>query len=53
MGAAPWVGWCGCRTSAGKPGGRQAARGEPRLVANAYVSLGDDAEGHARRYLSA
>ena len=25
--------------------------GAPRLVAIAYVSLGDDAEGHARRYL--
>jgi alkanesulfonate monooxygenase SsuD/methylene tetrahydromethanopterin reductase-like flavin-dependent oxidoreductase (luciferase family) len=24
---------------------------QPRLVANAYASLGDDAEGHARRYL--
>jgi alkanesulfonate monooxygenase SsuD/methylene tetrahydromethanopterin reductase-like flavin-dependent oxidoreductase (luciferase family) len=31
---------------------REAGReGEPRLVANAYVSLGEDAEGHARRYL--
>jgi alkanesulfonate monooxygenase SsuD/methylene tetrahydromethanopterin reductase-like flavin-dependent oxidoreductase (luciferase family) len=26
-------------------------RGAPRLVALAYVSLGDDPEGHARRYL--
>jgi alkanesulfonate monooxygenase SsuD/methylene tetrahydromethanopterin reductase-like flavin-dependent oxidoreductase (luciferase family) len=31
---------------------REAGRaGEPRLVANSYVSLGDDAAGHARRYL--
>jgi alkanesulfonate monooxygenase SsuD/methylene tetrahydromethanopterin reductase-like flavin-dependent oxidoreductase (luciferase family) len=31
---------------------RDAGRaGEPRLVANAYVSLGDDAAGHAGRYL--
>jgi alkanesulfonate monooxygenase SsuD/methylene tetrahydromethanopterin reductase-like flavin-dependent oxidoreductase (luciferase family) len=26
--------------------------GEPRLAALAYVSLGDDGEGHARRYLT-
>ncbi len=32
---------------------RDARReGEPRLVALAYVSLGDDGEGHARRYLT-
>jgi alkanesulfonate monooxygenase SsuD/methylene tetrahydromethanopterin reductase-like flavin-dependent oxidoreductase (luciferase family) len=32
---------------------REAGRaGAPRLVAIAYVSLGDDAEAHARRYLS-
>jgi alkanesulfonate monooxygenase SsuD/methylene tetrahydromethanopterin reductase-like flavin-dependent oxidoreductase (luciferase family) len=31
---------------------REASReGEPRLVINAYVSLGPDAEDHARRYL--
>ncbi len=31
---------------------REAGReGEPRVVALAYVSLGDDAEEHARRYL--
>lgn len=31
---------------------RDAGReGEPRLVAIGYVSLGDDAEGHAQRYL--
>jgi alkanesulfonate monooxygenase SsuD/methylene tetrahydromethanopterin reductase-like flavin-dependent oxidoreductase (luciferase family) len=31
---------------------REASReGEPRLVVNAYVSLGQDAAGHARRYL--
>jgi alkanesulfonate monooxygenase SsuD/methylene tetrahydromethanopterin reductase-like flavin-dependent oxidoreductase (luciferase family) len=31
---------------------REAGRdGQPRLVAIAYVSLGDDAAGHARRYL--
>ncbi len=31
---------------------REAGRaGQPRLVALAYVSLGDDAETHARRYL--
>jgi alkanesulfonate monooxygenase SsuD/methylene tetrahydromethanopterin reductase-like flavin-dependent oxidoreductase (luciferase family) len=31
---------------------REAGRdGQPRLAALAYVSLGDDAEGHARRYL--
>jgi alkanesulfonate monooxygenase SsuD/methylene tetrahydromethanopterin reductase-like flavin-dependent oxidoreductase (luciferase family) len=31
---------------------REAGReGAPRLAALAYVSLGDDAEGHARRYL--
>jgi alkanesulfonate monooxygenase SsuD/methylene tetrahydromethanopterin reductase-like flavin-dependent oxidoreductase (luciferase family) len=31
---------------------REAGRaGEPRLVAIAYVSLGDDAEDHAQRYL--
>jgi alkanesulfonate monooxygenase SsuD/methylene tetrahydromethanopterin reductase-like flavin-dependent oxidoreductase (luciferase family) len=31
---------------------REAGRdGEPRLAALAYASLGDDAEGHARRYL--
>ncbi|WP_433465309.1 LLM class flavin-dependent oxidoreductase [Spirillospora sp. CA-128828] len=31
---------------------REAGRaGEPRLVVNAYVSLGPDAEYHARRYL--
>jgi alkanesulfonate monooxygenase SsuD/methylene tetrahydromethanopterin reductase-like flavin-dependent oxidoreductase (luciferase family) len=31
---------------------REAGReGQPRLVANAYASLGDDAERHARRYL--
>ncbi len=32
---------------------REAGRaGEPRLVAIAYASLGDDAEAHARHYLS-
>jgi alkanesulfonate monooxygenase SsuD/methylene tetrahydromethanopterin reductase-like flavin-dependent oxidoreductase (luciferase family) len=31
---------------------REAGRpGEPRMAALAYASLGDDAEGHARRYL--
>lgn len=32
---------------------RDAGRtGEPRLIANAYVSLGDEADAHARRYLA-
>ncbi|HET6988328.1 MAG TPA: LLM class flavin-dependent oxidoreductase, partial [Kribbella sp.] len=35
-----------------RAGWRDAGReGEPRLAAIGYVSLGDDAEGHAQRYL--
>ena len=35
----------------GRPGGTRGRDGSPRLAALAYFSLGDDAEGHARRYL--
>ena len=41
----------GSRTGPSRLAGR-GPQGEPFLAALAYVSLGDDAEGHARRYLT-
>ena len=39
------------RTRPGGPGARRAAKEKPRLVVNAYASLGHHAEDHAQGYL--